>query len=889
VTAPPLPTGEQWRNLVDDLHEAVVAADTTNTVVYVNTAAESLLGWSAQELIGQPLTAIMPERFRAQHVAGFDRFLRSGEATVMGVPLRVPALRPDGSEIAIELVVSRAHLPGGTLLIGLLRDMSERLELEGLGELTQALVSALTEAPTLAEAIPRVLAGVGQSLNWDLVQLWLLDGRGTLLRRRATWSTDDDVAATFIAARDEGFERGVGLPGRVWSTAAPAWIEDVSTDDGFARAAAAATTNLRAAFAFPLVSDDRVVGVIEMLSTQAHGISDDLVQRMRTLGHELGRFIERRVAEEERLSLLEAEREARAAAERARSRLAYLGEASTVLGASLDLDVILERIASLAVPALGDWCVIHLAEDGAVRVAAVAHEDAARIALLKAVHEDYPVDIDARDGVGSVLRTGELIRHDDVTDEVLERIARDERHLSLLRRLAFGALVTVPLQAAGGPIGAVTVATERGVALSDDTVATVVELARRAAMAIDNARLHRDVQLQAALLRTRGEAGLEGQLVVGPTGAMVSFNRRFAEMWNIPDDVLLLRSDAAALDVAATQVVDPDGFLSRAAHLLGTRQPGRDQLHLLDGRVFDRIGAPLDEGGVDLGYAWYFRDVTDHKQIERDLADTAARSDALARTLQQSLIPPALPQIPGLDLAARYLPAHGVDVGGDFYDVYRIGRGTWGAVLGDVCGHGAEAAAITAFARYTIRAAAAQTRSPARALRLLNDAMLRQAQDGGPGRFVTVANARIVPGRGATKVTIAIGGHPLPLVRRASGATAVVGSPGTVVGILSTVHFHDVELELLPRDCMVFVTDGVLEARRGREQFGERRLVDLIAATHATSPGTMADAIVEAVREHASAGIEDDLAVLVLAVPAARAADHGRIATGTRAGRVPAP
>ncbi len=140
--------------------------------------------------------------------------------------------------------------------------------------------------------------------------------------------------------------------------------------------------------------------------------------------------------------------------------------------------------------------------------------------------------------------------------------------------------------------------------------------------------------------------------------------------------------------------------------------------------------------------------------------------EAIAHTLQQSLLPPELPVIPRLDTAALYRPAGEInEVGGDFYDVFAVGRHEWFAVIGDVCGKGAEAAAVTALARYTIRAAVMRHRSPANMLRWLNAAMLRQHAD----RFVTLACVRIELDDTVT-VTVACGGHP---------ARACCGPPGS--------------------------------------------------------------------------------------------------------------
>jgi serine phosphatase RsbU (regulator of sigma subunit) len=153
-------------------------------------------------------------------------------------------------------------------------------------------------------------------------------------------------------------------------------------------------------------------------------------------------------------------------------------------------------------------------------------------------------------------------------------------------------------------------------------------------------------------------------------------------------------------------------------------------------------------------------------------------SARIAETLQRSLLPPVLPELPRMEIASAYRPAGvGLEVGGDFYDVFSTAEDQWYAVVGDVCGKGAEAAAVTALARYTIRAAAVRRRSPAGILRWLSDAMLAQ-QTEEVGRFCTIACLHVDLSRSPARVTVACGGHPLPLVERGGRARARVGARG---------------------------------------------------------------------------------------------------------------
>ncbi|HXS66134.1 MAG TPA: GAF domain-containing SpoIIE family protein phosphatase, partial [Streptosporangiaceae bacterium] len=184
----------------------------------------------------------------------------------------------------------------------------------------------------------------------------------------------------------------------------------------------------------------------------------------------------------------------------------------------------------------------------------------------------------------------------------------------------------------------------------------------------------------------------------------------------------------------------------------------------------------------------------------------------LARTLQQILLPPQLPKIPGLQVAARYRAGGtGAEVLGDFYDVFPSAGGSWGLVVGDVCGSGIAAAKSTAFARYTLRGEALRQARPSLILAGLNQAMLDWAAD--DPRFLTAIYATVRPRLGATSVRISSAGHPLALIRRSDGRVETAGRPGTLLGLFDDPDLHDTRLLLRPGDAMIMYTDGVTEAR----------------------------------------------------------------------------
>jgi hypothetical protein len=232
----------------------------------------------------------------------------------------------------------------------------------------------------------------------------------------------------------------------------------------------------------------------------------------------------------------------------------------------------------------------------------------------------------------------------------------------------------------------------------------------------------------------------------------------------------------------------------------------------------------------------------------------------VARTLQGSLVPAKLPRVPGFEVAARFHAAgEDVQVGGDFFDVFETDDGGWAAVIGDVSGKGADAAAITALARYTVRAVAVHGRRPSTVLRELNDALLRHNLD---DRFCTAAFARLRGGERGARVQLSSGGHPLPVLVTVEGDVRVVGQPGTALGIARQPRLADREVELRPGDKLVFVTDGVIEARVAGRLLGVDGLERLLSDCGDLDAVATGERIEEAILGDAQPRV--DIAVLVI-------------------------
>ena len=249
--------------------------------------------------------------------------------------------------------------------------------------------------------------------------------------------------------------------------------------------------------------------------------------------------------------------------------------------------------------------------------------------------------------------------------------------------------------------------------------------------------------------------------------------------------------------------------------------------------------------------------------IAMDHAQTFAERDHVARVLQQSLLPPSLPEIPGVSVATRYNPAGGgMEVGGDFYDLFDTGRG-YGLVIGDVCGRGPDAAALTGLARWTLRAAAMREHRPSGVLQLLHEALLREANE---ERFVTAAYAHLTLTPRGLNMDVAVGGHPSPLVVSRAGEIRTVGHPGSLLGAIDHLELADDSVQLGPGDSVVLVTDGVLEAAGPTGLFGDIRLSAVVRQTAALGADETAEAVLTAVLDHTGGRVADDMAIVVLTV-----------------------
>ncbi|MGX1885654.1 PP2C family protein-serine/threonine phosphatase [Streptomyces sp. NPDC055287] len=257
------------------------------------------------------------------------------------------------------------------------------------------------------------------------------------------------------------------------------------------------------------------------------------------------------------------------------------------------------------------------------------------------------------------------------------------------------------------------------------------------------------------------------------------------------------------------------------------------------------------------------------KQAE---ADRARLQDALA-VLQQSLLPAALPPVPGVQTGAYYHTASPDRLGGDFYDVFPVDGRRFAFFLGDVCGKGPQAAAVTSLTRYTLRAAALHDPDPVSALSTLNK-VLQERYTGGDPRYCTAIFGVLEPdpATGRVAVLLASGGHPPALILRADGTADFLPTPGgLLVGVLPAPHFATAATTLTPGDTLLLYTDGLTEARTGEDRatlYGDEAL-RAFAASHAGKPPHAVIQALTGLLDDFGDGLDDDTALLALGIPVA--------------------
>ncbi len=286
--------------------DAIITIDAAGVIRFINAAAGKIFGYTVEELQGKPLTMLMPEYMRRLHETGLNRYIETGHRHISWKSIELPGLRRSGREIKLEISFGEFTQNGNKYFTGVARDITERKRAAGRLAAQYAVTRILSETTTVSEATPRILQAVCEGLGWEMGALWRVEANEAAVRFIEAWhdpSVDLSEFERYNARRS--FQRGEGIPGVVWESAAPVWIPDLATNPDFPRAEAAARNNLHAAFAFPILLRGEVLGVMEFFSSEVRAPDASLLEMMSSIGSQIGQVIERRRAEDERARLQE--------------------------------------------------------------------------------------------------------------------------------------------------------------------------------------------------------------------------------------------------------------------------------------------------------------------------------------------------------------------------------------------------------------------------------------------------------------------------------------------------------------------------------------------------------------------------------------------------------
>jgi PAS domain S-box-containing protein len=259
-------------------------------------------------------------------------------------------------------------------------------------------------------------------------------------------------------------------------------------------------------------------------------------------------------------------------------------------------------------------------------------------------------------------------------------------------------------------------------------------------------------------------------------------------------------------------------------------------------------------------------DLSRRAALALDNARLYSERTAISQSLQRSLLPPELPEIEGVDVEVIYRAAgEGNEVGGDFYDVFPIREGAYGFAIGDVCGTGPLAAAVTGLARHALRLLAREGLGGPAVLERLNAAIL---EEGPRGRFLTLLYGELWPQpEGGAQLKMVCAGHPLPLRLTPDGQVMAATTPQPLLGVIDDLELFEQTVTLSPGDVLLCVTDGVTERREGTRMLGDDGLADVLSTCTGMTAGAVAARVMRAVERFAADAPSDDMAILTLRIP----------------------
>ncbi|HKX19067.1 MAG TPA: anti-sigma factor antagonist [bacterium] len=582
----------------------------------------------------------------------------------------------------------------------------------------------------------------------------------------------------------------------------------------------------------------------------------------------------------------------------------FLIEAGDLFAASLSVESLLQGIAALIVPRLADWCAIDLVDDaGELQSVTVMHRDPAKVALARRLQEQTAADPRARQGRWRVINTGRAELLEEIRDELLMQAVSDPGALATLRGLGLRSSIAVPLGAGGRIIGQLSLITaESGRRYGSEDQGFAEQIAHRAALAVGNARLH---EAEAAARRTAEQVARRIGRLQAFTGALsealtpeqvgdLTLRQIADEFGALAAALCLAEDEAEKLVAVAVRGYSPelnerwwreperilpllDAMRSERVVWFASWEVFRTRYHEAEPPVDPmrrgaRAAIPLMLHGRAIG-AMYANWVEERRFSPEELefmlslgvqcaqaverARLYAREHQVATTLQRALLPADVPQVPGIRVDAAYLAAtRASDVGGDWYDVFRLSDGRLCVAIGDVVGHGLQAAVIMGQVRQAIRTAALEGHEPTKVLSLANHVLALNRQEGMTTAIVGIYDPLVMT------FMYAAAGHPGPIV--ADGSRVVtLSSGGLPLGFLGAGAPATWTVQLAPGSLLVLYTDGLIEFGRDAAA-GHAALVTAVQAEQPAGSSDPAHRILDRMLSGSQA--RDDVAIVALAL-----------------------
>jgi serine phosphatase RsbU (regulator of sigma subunit) len=598
------------------------------------------------------------------------------------------------------------------------------------------------------------------------------------------------------------------------------------------------------------------------------------------------------------LKALERADELRRELERTRDLLSVVDEATSQLSLAHTLETAVMRLPRLLdVRSVG----IYLRQHGRFETAAAAEVTGPHSVVAERLLELALGPFRARGFVASTDAAG-------------------DRHLSgvqaAVQEAAIEAVHAVPLIAQGEVIGLLAVYPSYGRALTNDQSALLSALAAQIAVAVQNAGLHEDLKRQEAEQKRVREAEA---VAARRLSALYEISRSFAHSLSLEETLDAIATtvvDLLEVDVAVIRVPDERGeLLTQRVHVASPQLapsmqavfekpehviPSPARRRLVQGQAVRVDATTAAELGRSHGLLTPFLErgstaavvpiatpaellatltivsLDPAKPLSDDTLDTALsvgaqaalavdnarlyqQQKAFTDAMQHSLLPRFRPQVAGLEIGSVYESSALLGVGGDVYDYLQTGERRLAIVLGDVTGHGIDAAADMAMAKFVFRSLARLYPEPGAFLTAANDVVVEEV---GAGKFITMQYLTVDAGIG--EVAVASGGHPPPRLVHAEGEVEGLEAPGLVLGIESGQPYEELRRPFAPGDAVVLYTDGVVEARRNSELYGEARLDKLLADKRDLTAQELAEAVLEDCRRWVGGDLRDDCAIVVV-------------------------